>query len=427
LARGIVLRASVAIWALFVAQLFALADASVALGDAPTVAITSPATGQTVEGTVRIEASATASAGEYPAQISFFDGVNGIGHVDCQSQQSCTGSIEWRATGLSGQHTLTARVETDKSVTATSEGITVTVLSPSPTISIASPSSGATVEGNVAVSVQAATDPSQEDYPTEITVYDGVNDIGHVKCQGQRTCQGQVEWHATGLTGVHALTAKVSTNRNLSVTSTPVDVTVLSPPPKVSITHPSDEVRLGGTIAIDASGSTAHSQSEYPTEIVVGDNTGEIGSIHCQGQQECSGSVAWNTSGLKGVYTLTATIHTSRNREATSAPIYVGGYRKKQHVKVSCRIASFHIRPHRRDHGSCVTYGVPAGTIVVVQYRVAGGAWTSIRATQVRLSSDSYTFNVHNRYPITFQISVLVEANSRYAATRVVLGTVHIA
>jgi hypothetical protein len=411
---------------LLVLQLFVLVVASgVTAATPPTIAITSPSAGATVEGTVRVEATATASAGAYPTYIDFYDGVNEIERVDCQSQQSCTVSAEWHATGLSGQHSLTAVTETNAGTTATSTAVVVTVVSPLPNVQITSPSAGATLEGTVTVVADAATDPSQDDYPTEITFYDGVNEIGRIECQGQRTCQGQVEWAATGLTGTHALTATVSTNRDLSVTSDPVNVTVLSPPPKVSITHPANGASLRGTHSVTVSGATATSQEEYPTEIVVDDGTSEISSVRCQGQQTCEGTVPWDTSSLKGVQVLTAVIHTSREREATSHPVYVGTSPNKPHAKLSCHIDTLQVHTNRYDHGSCIAYNVPKGTAIVVQYRVSGQGWTS--GTRGSLSATGrYSFKFRSHYRVTFEVSVLVGASSRTTATRMVLGTVHV-
>ncbi len=424
--RSTVLRPGALIGLLLVSQLLAFAVTSTAHGaQPPAVAITSPTAGETVKGNVNIEARATAPPGAYPTAIEFYDGVDEIARVDCEEQQSCTAATEWQATGLSGQHSLTAVAETNEGATATSGAVPVTVASPSPTVTITSPGAGATVEGTVTVVADAATDPSQDDYPTEIRFYDGVNDIGYMSCQGQRTCQGQVEWAATGDTGTHTLTAVVSTHRSLSVTSAPVNVTVLSPPPKVSITRPADGAPLRGTITVGVSGFTAKSQDEYPTEITVDDGTNEIGSVRCQGQQTCAGDVQWSTSGLKGVHELRAIIHTSRDREATSRPVHVGGSRGKQHARVSCHIDSLSIRRGRYDHGSCIAYGVPAGTAVVVQYRVGGRGWTEATKGSVS-SAGRYAFRLRARHPVTLQVSVLVEASSRYAATRVVLGTVHI-
>lgn len=389
----------------------------------PAIAITSPVASATVKGTVRIEATATASPGDYPTSIAFYDGVNNIGSMNCQKQQSCSTSVEWHATGLSGQHELTARVETNEDQSAASAVVMVTVVSPPPSVTITSPSPGTTVEGTIAVSISAATDPSQEDYPTSISIYDGVNSIGDVKCQDQQTCQGQVEWRATGLTGVHTLTAKVYTNRNLSVTSTPVTVTVVSPPPTVRITHPSNGTLLRGTITVAVSGATDPSQIDYPTSIVVYDGTSEIGSVDCQGQRTCAGTVRWNTAGLKGVQVLRATIHTNTNRETTSSAIYVGGS-GRPHAKANCHIASLHIRVRRGDRVSCIA-SVPTGTAVAIQYRTPSHGWASLYHERVP-AGGHFFFTIRGKRRSVIQLSVIIAQTSRYAATRLSLGTLHI-
>lgn len=399
-------------------------SSNAAAASPPSVTITSPTAGATVKGTVRVEATATASPGDYPTNITFYDGVNEIGQASCQGQQSCTGSVEWQATGLSGQHSLTAHVDTNENQSATSQPVVVTVVSPSPTVKITSPTNGATVKGTIQVSVEAATDPSQEDYPTSITVYDGVNEIDHVDCQGQRTCQGQVEWQATGLTGLHTLTAEVSTNRNLSVTSEPVTVTVLSPPPTVRITYPSSGAPLRGTINVAISGATDPSQDDYPTSISVADGTDEIGSVDCQGQKTCAGTVQWNTSGLNGIQVLRATIHTNRGREATSAPVYVGGLPGKPSAHATCHITSLRTRIRRGVRVRCVAY-VPAGTKVAIQYLTSSNGWASLYEERVPPGGQFY-FTVRGKRRGLIHLSVLVAQTSHFAATRVPLGTLHI-
>jgi hypothetical protein len=390
----------------------------------PTIAITSPTAGATVKGTVHIEATATASSGDYPTSISFYDGVNRIGSVNCQDQQTCIASVEWHATGLSGQHELTAYVETNEKQSATSAVVMVTVVSPPPSIKITSPAPGATVKGTVIISAEVATDPSQEDYPTEISFYDGVNGIGHVHCQGQQTCQGQVEWHATGLTGTHTLTARASTNRNLSVTSAQVPVTAISPPPTVKITHPGDGAPLRGTVSVGVYGETDPSQVDYPTSIDVYDGTSEIGYVSCQGQRTCAGTVQWNTTGLRGTQVLRATIHTNANREATSSPVYVGGYLSRPHARANCHIALLHVRVRRGDRVSCFA-SVPVGTAVAIQYRTTSDGWANLFHEHVP-AGGHFFFTVRGRRRSIIRLSVFIAQTNHFSATRVSLGTLHI-
>jgi len=114
----------------------------------PTIALTSPAQGATVKGVVTITATANAGSGDTPTSVAFYDGVNHIGEdYDCENQDPCMASIKWEATGLSGTHSLTARVETNEGLSSTSAPVQVIVTSPPPTVSITAPAGGATTTG----------------------------------------------------------------------------------------------------------------------------------------------------------------------------------------------------------------------------------------------------------------------------------------
>jgi len=281
--------------------------------------------------------------------------------------------------------------------------------------------------------VSGATDPSQEDYPTNITIFDGVNEVGQIQCQGQQTCQGSVTWHATGLSGVHSLKARLSTKTGLRVESTPVNVTVVSPSPTVAITSPSPGARLGGTILVRANGATDPSQADYPTSIVVYDGATQIGEISCQGQQTCGGSVKWDTDGLKGAQTLDAVIHTKTGRSATSRHVVVGDPRprpkpskhNKPYVKGTCRLAKVVVSVGRFDHGNCLLPGVPAGTRVAVQYHSKSSGWTT--AVRDRVSHGGRVrFRLRGRRKAVYVLSLLVYPSRAYAATRLPIGTLRI-
>ena len=265
----------------------------------PSVSISSPSNGSTVKGSVTITATATANSGDEVVRINFNDGANGLSSYYCDGGQTCTGSIQWDATGLSGQHSITASASTYDGYESTSSAVVVNVQSPAPTVTIDSPKAGATVAGTITVQASAATDPSQSDYPDRISVSDGVNSIGDIYCQGQQTCSGSVQWQATGLSGPHTLTATVQTDNELVVTSPGTTVTVVSPPPTVRITSPHTGALLGRVIRVSAAGKTDPSQNDYPSRISISDGANSIGDIYCQGQQTCSGSVEWDreTSG----------------------------------------------------------------------------------------------------------------------------------
>ena len=194
----------------------------------PMVSITSPAAGAKVAGNVTVTASAATdpSQTDYPTQIYFHDGVKSLGSINCQGQTTCQGSVTWAATGLTGSHTLTAAVQTNKGLSETSSPAVVTVLSPGPSVRIVSPGTGAPLGRKLTVRVSGQTDPSQVDYPTSITVHDGTQSIGQVNCQGQQKCAGNITWDARTLSGEHRLTAVIQTNTGRSATSPAVEVGV---------------------------------------------------------------------------------------------------------------------------------------------------------------------------------------------------------
>lgn len=417
------------VWFSLLCALALACPAARAGSTAPTVAITSPTAGSTVMGTVTVDVTATATgASDYPTDIRLLDGVNEIADEPCASgQPTCTVSASWHATGDTGQHTLTATAQTNEGASATSAPVQVTVLSPPPTVTIASPGAGATVKGNVTVAVSGATNPSQDDYPTGIAVYDGVNEIGAIRCQGQQTCEGSVTWRATGLTGQHVLTAQIKTNRGLDVTSPAVDVTVESPPPTVAIVSPSNGYPLGGEITIVVSGATDPSQVDYPTSIQVNDGSEEIGHVSCQGQPTCGGSLKWSTKGLTGVHVLTAVIHTNTGRSTASAPVMVGGShpRARRYSRPSCRLTKYAVAVRRVDHGVCTVGGVPAGTAIEIQAKGQTGGWVTVVRGRLGRGAVFY-FRLKAARRSTFRLAVVVGATRAYLATRVAFATLRV-
>jgi hypothetical protein len=346
----------------------------------PTVAITLPADGSTIKGTTPVTAQGSAGAGDAVSAITFYDGANTIGSASCQAQPTCTATVPWRATGLTGQHTLTARIFTTSGQQTTSSGVAVVAVSPPPDVAIHWPATGAVVKGTVEISVEARSDPALDDYPTSISLYDGANTIGSVGCQAQKTCAGSIVWRATGKTGTHALVARAYTNRGVSASSPPTEVTVVSPAPKVRIVKPLAGARLRGTMTIAVTAATDPALDDYPTTIAIFDGSASIGSVGCQGQQTCAGSVKWRTVGLKGRHVLTAVVHTNRGVSASSRRVVVGARgphrssngKKTTHAKkrVSRRARVSRHRALRLRIGSTVITGAKGsfssdGTIVV--------------------------------------------------------------
>jgi hypothetical protein len=273
------------------------------------------------------------------------------------------------------------------------------------------------------VSASTATDPSQDDYPTSISVYDGTKSIGYVSCQSNQTCQGSVKWNATGLSGPHTLTATVRTNRGVSVTSAPIPVTIVSPAPTVTITNPRRGASLRRRITVKVSGRTDRTQVDYPSSISVYDGTSSIGYVSCQGQQICAGSVTWDARSLSGRHVLTAVIRTDTGRSATSPPVTVGA-RAKRKVTPRCTLSSSSVRLRQKVTGRCTMPGVPAGTRAAVQYR-SGGRWKTAVGGRVA-SGGRFRFVLRGARHRTFDFWILVRPSSRTLSARAHIGTLRI-
>lgn len=389
----------------------------------PSVSITSPAAAATVMGTVSVTVAASVGSGDYISSVRLYDGVQQVNSASCQSQPTCTATIKWPATGLSGAHTLTATASTGDGDSAGSAPVLVTVVSPPPTVVITSPTAGSTVAGTIAVTASAATEPSQDDYPTGIRFYDGVNLLGSISCQGQQTCEGSVNWAATGLSGKHTLKAFVSTNESLSVSSTPVEVTVVSPRPTVKITSPAAGAPLGRILRIHVAGATDPTQDDYPTSIAVYDGRNAIGTISCEGQQTCEGTVRWDARDERGAHRLTAIIRSNEGRATRSAGVIVGAATPRR-LKPHCELSTSSAAIGALVRGTCSIVGAPKGTEVLIQAR-GRHKWSTIVTGRVARDG-RFAFRLRGGKRATYDLWVAVSPSRSTAFARAHIGTLHI-
>jgi hypothetical protein len=373
---------------------------------------------------VGITAQATAAPGDFASVVQFFDGANLIASSTCPAEQACTATVQWPATGLSGAHALTAKLDTRASMTATSTPIPVTVVSPPPSVAITAPATGSTVAGTVTISAVGGTDPSQDDFPTRIAIYDGLSLIGAFDCQRQRTCAGSVAWGTTGLTGMHDLAALVTTTRGLWAVSGRVSVTIGTAPPTVTITSPKPNSALGGRVTVSASAVTDPGQADHPASIALYDGTRLIATITCGGQPTCSGSIRWSTAGLTGRHSLTARVRTTTGRSATSAPVSVGRGALGQ-SRPTCHLSAHSAKVGRQVNGSCVASGVPTGTPAAVAYRTGtGGLATAARGTIAQ--GGTFSFRLRGTRPGLLRLVIVISRNRRFARTAAPIGTLRI-
>ncbi len=219
---------------------------------APTVAITSPANGATVSGSVGLAASAS-DTGSGVSRVEFrVDGV--LVGTDTSAPYTAT----WNASGAAaGTHTVTATA-VDGAGNSASSSVTVGVVVPDttpPTVSLTSPASGATVSGSVALAASAA-DAGSGVSRVEFRV-DGVL-VGT-----DTSAPYTATWNASGASaGTHTVSATAVDGAGNSASSS-VTVSIAAPadttPPAVAITSPAPGATITGAVTIAASGSDAGS------------------------------------------------------------------------------------------------------------------------------------------------------------------------
>jgi glucose/arabinose dehydrogenase len=212
---------------------------------APTIALTAPAAGSWVRGSVAILATAGDDTGVSGVEF-FVDGV-ALGAADTTLPYSSS----WNTGALSGAHVLTARATDAAGNVALSAPVTVTVDNAPPTIAISTPDAAATVSGVITVSASAADTGAIVDVQFKV---DGV-DIG----AADPSSPYAVSWNtALVANGTRALTAVARDSAGNTTTSAALSVTVSNwTPPSGLVAAYTFEAGSGTTVAdVSANGRT---------------------------------------------------------------------------------------------------------------------------------------------------------------------------
>src|SRR5439155_27220049 len=144
-------------------------------------------------------------------------------------------------------HSLSAVARDAAGNTATSAAVSVTVDNSPPTVSISSPTSGASVPGTITVSASATDDVGVVGVQFKV---DGVNLGAEVT-----TAPYAVSWNTTTASnGAHSLTAVARDAAGNTATSSAVSVTVVKPPTITSFTPTSGP--LGTIVTITGTNFT---------------------------------------------------------------------------------------------------------------------------------------------------------------------------
>jgi hypothetical protein len=227
----------------------------------PTVSMTAPASGATVNGTVSVTASASDNVGVASVQFQL-DGAN-VGSLDTASPYS----FSWNtATASNGSHTLRAIAKDAVGNSTTSANATVTVSNSTadttpPTVSMTAPASGATVSGTVSVTANASDNVGVASVQFQL---DGAN-FGSLDTASPYS----VSWNTTtSSNGAHTLRAiakdaagnsTTSANVSLTVSNGAADTTTPSVPGSLKATAASSsQINLTWTASTDNVGVTGY-------------------------------------------------------------------------------------------------------------------------------------------------------------------------
>ena len=270
----------------------------------PTVAITAPAAGATVAGTITIGANASDNVAVSGVQFRL-DGVN-LGTEDTAAPYSAA----WNTTmATNGTHTITAVARDAAGNVATSSAVTVTVDNARPSVSITAPASGATLSGTVTVAASASDNVRVAGVQFRL---DGAN-LG----AEDTSAPYSVPWNTkTASDGSHTLTAVARDGAGNLATSPTVTVTVDNTGPSVAITSPAPGATVAGSITVTANASDASGVAGVQFRL----DGASLGAEDTAAPY----SVAWDTaSAANGTHTLTAVARDSAGQLTTSAAVTV--------------------------------------------------------------------------------------------------------
>jgi hypothetical protein len=178
----------------------------------PSAALTAPAQGAQVRGTVQI--TATASDDQPVTRVEFYDGATLLG-----SDTTAPYSVSWdTSASANGAHTLTVKAYDTAGNVSPTASRSVSVDNSAPSVAITSPANGASVSMTVTVQASASDNTSV----TQVVFYDGASVIGT-----DTTAPYSVSWGTLLLPkGQHTLTARAYDPVGNVTVSAPVVVTV---------------------------------------------------------------------------------------------------------------------------------------------------------------------------------------------------------
>ncbi len=277
----------------------------------PAVSITSPANNASVSGTITVNVTASDTNGVASVQLQV-DGANAGAALT-----SAPYNFSWDTTTVSNaSHTLTAVAKDMSGNAGVSAAVKVTVNNADttpPTVSITSPANNATVNGTITVNATASDNVGVASVQLQV---DGAN-VG----SADTSSPYNFSWSTKSVAnGSHTLTAVAKDAAGNATTSAGVKVTVNNnsdtTPPAVSITSPSNNATVSGTITVNATASDNVAVASVQFQV----DGANVGSADTTSPY----SFSWNTTSVSnGSHTLTAVAKDSSGNTATSTGVKV--------------------------------------------------------------------------------------------------------
>jgi len=282
------------------------AAAITVVNPAPTIAISSPANGSTVNlpGPVTITADANDADGSV-AKVEFYLGATKLG-------EDASAPFSWPWSPITGSYMLSCIAQDDRGARATSATVAVTIANPNnqaPAVAIANPSNGQTLPANTAVSLSAnATD--SDGVIAKVEFFQGSTKISE-----DSSAPFTATWPGA-VAGSYSFTAIATDNDGGVTTSAPVAITLVNNiPPIVAITSPIHGAAVtGGSVNITA---TASDSDGTVTKVEFYRNGVKQG-------EDATSPFSFNWTGVPvGTHVLTVIAFDDDGATTTSAPVTI--------------------------------------------------------------------------------------------------------
>ena len=248
---------------------------------APTAALTAPADGATVTGTVALAADATDDVGV--SHVDFLVDGNVVG-----TASAAPFTYNWDSSAAGDSATIVARAVDPAGHVTTSAARTVTIMHPdttAPTVSLTAPSNGATVSSNVTISATASDNVGV----TKVELLAAGVVVGT-----DTTAPYSVSWDSSASPASVALTARAYDAAGNTKTSSSRTVTVSDVlAPTATMTAPTAGSTVTGTVALQGTASDNRAVTRVDFLVngsVVGNDTTAPYSINWSSSSAAQGS-----------------------------------------------------------------------------------------------------------------------------------------